>query len=380
MTSQQIAIAAVFALFATNFILIFALIVLKIVHRRRVANHTRRHGEYLGLLSRHLSYEHHTDPITEEMAHDEAFLDAVIDLRNTVAGPEVDKLALIANRFDLVSRQTARLRSRFPLGRRLRAAVSLAEMGDESSAQVLIEHLQDVEDEIRIQSARGLGRMGYSPAIDHILDRLEQESSWVLARFADTLVGFGKKASWPLMAYVKVNQSGGVTASVVEAIRVLGTIGDRDIGPQLARVADLTENAEVKIAAVDALGAIGGPLALPSLLDAFYSNDWRVRAKAATALGEVGDPSVLSELSEGLTDGVWWVRRNSAAALTLVPGGLPALYRALTLEDLFARDAAAEALEDAGELAQARANHSQGVATRDELRLLRHMRGGVMPE
>ncbi len=48
---------------------------------------------------------------------------------------------------------------------------------------------------------------------------------------------------------------------------------------------------------------------------------------------------------------------------------------ALVSEDHFARDAAAEALADAGELNRARTHHDAGVASHDELRLLRHMRG-----
>jgi HEAT repeat protein len=106
-----------------------------------------------------------------------------------------------------------------------------------------------------------------------------------------------------------------------------------------------------------------------------HSPDWRVRAKAATAFGEIGDPEVVPDLDAVLRDQNWWVRRNSAAALTRLPGGLDTLYMALVSEDHFARDAAAEALADAGELNRARTHHEAGVASHDELRLLRHMRG-----
>lgn len=375
MISLHAAFFAVVAVFSLDLVLLLGLVGFKTVHRRRVANHDRRRAAYVALLSRHLAFEYHTDPITEEMATDEAFLDAVIDLRSTVAGPEVEKLALIANRYGLVERQTARLRSRFPLGRRLRAAVSLAEMGNESSAQVLIEYLDDREPEIRIQSARGLGRMNHTPAIDHIVERLSEETPWVRVRFADTLLGFASNASWPLLAYIKVNHGGEDVSGVVEAIRVLGTIGDREVGPQLAAVLGTANDLEVRIAAISALGSIGGPLIISSLLSAFHSDDWRAQAKAATALGEIGDPSVVSELSSGLSSRSWWVRRNSAAALTRLPGGLKALYTALTFEDHFVRDAAAEALADAGELVRARSLYEDGIAGHDELRLLSHMRG-----
>jgi HEAT repeat protein len=375
MTSLHIAFFVVVAVFSLDLVLLLGLITLKTVHRRRVVNHDRRRVAYVALLSRHLGFEYDTDPVTKEMATDEAFLDAIIDLRNTVAGPEVEKLALMANRYGLIERQTRRLASRFPLRRRLRAAVSLAEMGDESSAHALIKHLDDREPEIRIQSARGLGRMNHIRAIDLIVERLEKETPWVRARFADTLLGFSSKASRPLLAYVEANHACEDPSGVIEVVRVLGAIGDREAGPALTAVLDESDNPEVEIALVSALGSIGGPLSIPSLVAALHSPDWRVRAKAATAFGEIGDPEVIPDLDAALRDQNWWVRRNSAAALTRLPGGLDTLYTALVFEDHFARDAAAEALADAGELNRARAHHEAGMASHDELRLLRHMRG-----
>jgi HEAT repeat protein len=298
----------------------------------------------------------------------------VIDLRNTLTGVEVTKLSLIANRYELINRQSRRLRARFPLTRRLRAAVSLAELGNEQSAALLMEHLDDNEPEIRIQAARGLARIGHTPAIDRIVDRLEVEDAWVRARFGDSLATFGSGASQPLMAYVRVNHLAGDTDAVVQAITTLGVIGDHTVGPQLADVLEEATIPDVQIAAVASLGSVGGSHVLASLLTALASPDWRVRSKAATSLGMIGDESTAPYLVDALEDESWWVRRNSAAALTQIADGVPLLYRALTSQDMFARDAAAEALEDVGELAKARHDHEAGTATDDELRLLRHMR------
>lgn len=378
MNSVQVAMAAVLVVFALNAVLLGGLIALKAVHRRRDQRRDRRRKNYLQLLSSHLAFEHFTEPITEQMSRDEAFLDAIIDLRNTVSGPEVEKLAMIATRNGVVADRVNRLRSRFPLGRRLRAAVALAEMGDSSSSSVLMEHLSDREDEIRVQAARGLGRMGHAPAIKAILDRLAVETPWVRARFGDTLVGFGANASHSVMSYIEDEHLTGPTPATTQAIRVIGAIGDVEMGPRLTSVLPQAVDAEIRIGVVEALGSVGGPPAVPTLLEAYGSEDWRVAAKAATALGEIGDPSAIGALSNGLEDEVWWVRRNSAAALAMLPGGITALYDALTSRDPFARDAAAEALDDAGELAKARAKHDVGEATRDELRLLRHMRGSEL--
>lgn len=370
MDGTTIGLIAVGVVFGVDLCLLLGLVSLKAVHRRRMERHESRRAAYVGVLSRHLAFQNHTDPIGANAGDDDAFIDAVIDLRNVVSGAEIDTLAGIVDRVGLAKRQVARLRSRFPLGRRLRAAVSLAEIGDESTAPILIEHLDDREPEVRIQCARGLGRIQYTAAIDPILDRLGREHPWVRARFADTLVGYGAKATWPLIAYIRVNLGHDENVGVIEAIRVLRTIGDRDAGPPLADVLRSTIDPEVQIAAVEALGTVGGPLALSPLLDAYRSSDWRLRAKAASALGEIGDPTVDAALAAGLEDENWWVRRNSAAALASLPGGNALLITTLRAGDPYARDAAAEALADSGALGEARDRIESGHGTESDHLLL----------
>ena len=372
MNPNNPAIIAVLVILSVDALLVAALILSKAIHRRRIETHDRRQAEYLALIASHLSSAGQTEPMDKRVANDPAFLDAVIDVRNALAGPEVETLSGIVERYGLAKRQAARLRSRFPLGRRLRAVVSLAEMGDESSANVLVEHLSDREPEVRIQCARGLGRMQWTPAIDAIVGRFTLESPWVRSRFADTLVGFGSKATWPLVAHIRVNHKF-ETAGPTAAIRTLATIGDLEAGPPLISILEEATDPEIQIAAIEALGSVGGPLALNPLERMFDSDDWRLRSKAATALGEIGGPSAIPTLTRGLEDSDWWVRRNSAAALTHLPGGIPALYSSLERPDPSTSDAAAEALTDAGELIAARRRFEGGAATEQDLTLLHHM-------
>ena len=355
------------------FAMLLGLVTLKAINRRRALRRRERHTRYVALISRRIAAKDTLEPIDGSAVDDDAFLDAVIDIRNVVTGRQIDTLAGIIDGVGLARRQEARLRSRFPLGRRLRAAVSLAEIGDESTAPVLMAHLSDLEPEIRIQCARGLGRMQYEPGIDAILERFGLEAPWVRARFADTLVGFGTKATWPLVAYVRANLTHDHIHGVVEAIRVLGVIGDREVGPSLAGILRVATEPEVRIAAIESLGMVGGPLAIRPLKYTFRSPDWRLRAKSATSLGHIGDPSINRVLASGLQDSNWWVRRNSASALAALPGGDELLLLAIGSDDPFARDAAAEALADCGVLAAARERHDAGKATDGDRLLLAHV-------
>ena len=353
MTGIELAQFSVLIIFAVNAALLGTLIALKVIHRRRMLNHDRRRDAYVSLLSRHVAFEHCTDPITPAMAEDPAFLDALIDVRNVVAGPELATLKQIVKRHGVIAHQVSRLQSPFPLGRRLRAAVALAELGDETSAPILIEHLGDREPEIRIQSARGLGRIRWTPAIDRIVRRFSIETPWVRMRFSDTLITFGDSATWPLLAYVRINHKHETDGPKL-ALRTLAQIEDREAVGPIIQILNESTNLEIQIAAIEALGELGSPQAIWALSDMFVSDRWELRAKAATAFGAIGDSTVVPLLVSGLHDREWWVRRNTAAALAQMPTGIATLYEALKDDDPFAADAAAEALTDIGELVAAR--------------------------
>lgn len=361
----------VLIVFGVNTLALAALILLKVVHRRRMKSHVRRRRTYVTLLSKHVAFEHCTDPISAEMAEDPAFLDALIDVRNAVAGPELATLDQIVSRHGVIAHQVKNLQAPFPLGRRLRAAVALAEIGDESSAPILMEHLDDREQEIRIQAARGLGRIKWTPAIDRIVWRFGIETPWVRVRFSDTLTTFGAKATWPLLAYVKINHRYDTEGPKL-ALRTLAQIEDREAVKPILEVLAQTTNLEIQIAAIEALGELGSPGAVPALSEMLTSPHWELRAKAATALGNIGDTWATPLLLTALRDPDWWVRRNSAAAIARMPAGIKTLYEALESDDRFAADSAAEALTDAGELVLARRRGARTDESTEEP-LLAHM-------
>ncbi|HUG31795.1 MAG TPA: HEAT repeat domain-containing protein [Acidimicrobiia bacterium] len=353
MTSELLLPVILLIIFTINAILLTALAILKVVHRRRTLAHNIRRKQYLGLLSRHLAYTHYTEPITEAMAEDPAFLDALIDMRNAISGDEVATLGRIVNRHGVIERQMRFLDSSLLLGRRLRAAVALAELGDETSAETLMEHLDDREPEIRIQCARGLGRIRWTPAIDEIVSRFSGEIPWVRTRFSDTLVGYGTKATWPLLAYVRINHRFDSEGPAL-ALRTIAQIQDDQAVTPLLEILARSPQFEVKLATIEALGDIGSPEALPDLEPLLDASEWEVRAKTAGALGGLGDPSAIPRLIESMRDANWWVRRSAAAAVAQLPGGIATLHHTLDDQDPFAADAAAEALIDAGELVSAR--------------------------
>lgn len=349
MQADPILLLAVLVIFSINAALVVALILLKVTHRRKTTTHDVRRQRYLQTLSCHVSIENCDQPITKAMAEDQAFLDALIDMRNAITGDDLKALRDIVRTHGIIERQVKRLDSPFPLGRRLRAAVALAELGDESAADALVLHLEDREPEIRIQCARGLGRIRWTPAIDHILWRFRVESPWVQARFSDVLAGFGSSATWPLLAFVRINHSFDPDGTAL-ALHTLGQVqDDQAVAPLLEILGEATD-VEVEMAAVDALGSLGSSEATPAIVERLESAHPDLRAKAARALGGVRDPAAIPLLTMSMRDPNWSVRRASAAAISRLPGGVSALLGLLEDDDPFAADAAAEALTDIGEL------------------------------
>lgn len=369
MNGIQLVQQVVLVVFGLNALMMLTMILLKAIHRHRMKEHDRRYSAYVALLSRHIAYENCTDPIEKRSVAQRAFLDALIDVRNAVVGPEIQTVRGIVDRFGVVERLASALQRGWTRGRRLRAAVALAELSDESSAQLLMDHVDDSDPEVRIQAARGLGRMQWTPAIDLIVERFGIDEPWVRSRFADTLVGFGAKATWPLAAYVKVNHHHEIPGAVA-AIETLATIGDKEAVLPILDVLEDAPDAEVAITAIESLGRLGGALVAEPLRAAAGSEDWRIKAKAVAALGEIGDTVSRPVLAERLTDANFWVRRNSATALAHIPGGTEELLAALEGEDPYAADAAVEALVDRGDLSAARRHVSEGTAGESDFKLL----------
>lgn len=368
---------ALTSIFALNALLLAVILVVKPLHRSRRQGHDRRRSTYISILARHLALPENKVDMGRRVADDQAFLDALIDLRSIVKGPEAETLGTIVDTFEISHTQARRLRGRHRGDRRLRAAVALAELADPSVAPVLMEHLSDPEQEVRIQCARGLARMRWLPAISAILVRFESETPWVRSRFADTLVDFGDAATWPLLSHIRVNHRLGL-AETPTAIRTLGVIGDPESVVPLLDILEEATDPEVQIAIIETLGRIGAPMAFDPVEKAARSEDWRLRAKAATALATLGDASVVPTLALGLEDANWWVRRNSASALTRFGDGVDILYSTLLSEDGYASDSAAEALGDAGEVISARERIEAGIASRRDFDLIEYVEGSVV--
>lgn len=151
------------------------------------------------------------------------------------------------------------------------------------------------------------------------------------------------------------------------------------LGPRLASLGG-DPDASVRKAAVDTLSRLGAPEAVPTALALLDDPVLFVRAHAARALGELRRADLAASLLPLLADREWWVRLAAKQALEAM--GRPAaaaLESALDHPDRFARNGAAEVLQNLGVLDDLARGVLAGARGTDEARLRRAVQAGGRP-
>ena len=106
---------------------------------------------------------------------------------------------------------------------------------------------------------------------------------------------------------------------------------------------------QVRKAAVETLGAVGGDNAAAAALGLLGDPVWYVRAHAARALGDLGVVETAPHVIGLLANQQWWVRQAAKESLEKMgPGVWRDLVKCLDHPDAFARNGAAEVLQNLG--------------------------------
>lgn len=228
--------------------------------------------------------------------------------------------------------------------RRVEGAEKLGRMMSRQPLPDLVRLMQDPVPEVRIRAAKALGAIGGLEAVESLLGALRDTNRWSALRIADILAGLGQAAVQPLLhEFPRLPP-----LARVPAIDILGRLRSPEAVPLLTELLlDADENARAR--AAHSLGVIGDPRATPPLIRALEDPAWPVRAMAAKAIGMLAGPDGIGALEQALGDREWWVRSNAADALRHKGGpGHRALVRLLDGTDVYAAQKAASMLQEAG--------------------------------
>ncbi|MCK6513122.1 HEAT repeat domain-containing protein [Myxococcota bacterium] len=238
---------------------------------------------------------------------------------------------------------------------RMAAGHTLAQIG-ERSLVVLQKALRDPRREVRLAAIKALEERAQHPAFFAILRKALEDKDLLVQEAAILAVGSaeqsGASAVDALIPYLNAPQA----ALRQGAIWTLSRIGKAAV-PALRKAA-LLDSWWWRVAAIDALGAIG-PAAAPAalgLLQGLHHTQWQVRRSAAFAIPTIGRDLLrywpakhaISELIRALLDGQWQVRYGAIAALRWygpqAVAAIPALQKQLTAHEPIIRQAAERAL------------------------------------
>ena len=242
----------------------------------------------------------------------------------------------------LVRRASGRPRTEWGRWRRVSALQRLERARHPAVPRLLRRVLHDPDPTIAAAAIRTLGDVGDDWAIDLLLDAL-RHGDGSRSRIASELE---RLAPAPGPRLVPLLRHGDPVVRFWGAtlLRPYPELGE----PNLIELT-WDPDANVRAAAVETLGARDGPAVETALSARLADNEWFVRVHAARAVGHVVGAEAAPSLARLLSDQRWWVRAAAKDALRgMGSDAVPSLLASLTHDDLFARNGAAEVLQDVG--------------------------------
>ncbi|MBI5640139.1 MAG: HEAT repeat domain-containing protein [Nitrospirae bacterium] len=180
--------------------------------------------------------------------------------------------------------------------------------------------------------------------IHKLIQKLPEQDWWSRQRTISCLIGHPEKE---YIAYLENGIRNHEHADIRNtAMEVYKALGSRALPSLAALLCD--NDSEVRLFAANVLCAIEEREALPFLISSVHDRDVNVRAASAEALGRIGDRRAIPVLKEKLHDEEW-VAIAAVNALGEIGGGeaLELLYDCLCMEGC--REMAVSAIEKAGD-------------------------------
>ena len=242
----------------------------------------------------------------------------------------------------LVRRVRRRPRTEWGSWRRITALQRLGRAHHRAVPGLVRTLLDEPDPRIAVAAIRSLGEIGDDWSIEILLDALRRGSG-SRSRVAAVLEELAPAPGDRLVGLLRDGDP---------AVRFWGATLLHAY-PDLAEATliELTWDADpnVRAAAVETLGMRSGKDVGTALLARLADDEWFVRVHAARAAGHVVGAEAAPSIARLLADERWWVRTAAKDALRgLRTEAVPALLSVLGHEDRFARNGAAEVLQDIG--------------------------------
>ncbi len=206
------------------------------------------------------------------------------------------------------------------------AARRLGLMGAPAVTRTLRALLKDPNAEVRIAAARAMIELGRGEWLSDLILSLDEENTFSALRLADVIMEAGPQASGALIGYLSTGRQ---PRRIAIAVEILGDMRAHEAEPVIQHLLVDSDSVDVRAACCRALGRFESPLALEILSRCLCDPSWVVRSQAVQALGQIGDPAAIPWVEPLLAAPEPWLVAAAAKALyRMGPLGEQALHRA----------------------------------------------------
>jgi hypothetical protein len=262
------------------------------------------------------------------------------ELAPNLSGEQRHALEKLATDIRLIERSEERCRSRI-WWRRLQGARILTLLG--GGENVIPQLFNDRRFEVRAQAAEWSADHPDPVILERLLEMLGDERTLCRFTVQDSLLRLGSATVEPLAR--RLRQPRRPLHEVTAALGIAAFMSE----PALLEPAlDLCSDSrpEVRAAAANVVGSLGGDRATAALLKLLHDSAPAVRASACRGLGKLAHWPAAAALARLLRDDTWIVRREASLALRgLGTPGILLLRRFVNDEDRFAADMAKQVLD-----------------------------------
>jgi len=289
-----------------------ALIGARVIHKGRRARRAARRAIVLPELVHHIGGLIPGSLDLKGLETDAVLMAEVVrDLAGLVRGQERNGL-MTALRALGVDQALRRLLRRGSTVHRVLAAEALVFFPGEDTYAALQEASRRDDHRVRLSALRSAIELGHAPPIGEMLDSVIGGTERASLLFSDLLQrAVRTQIEDAVAALGRPDLPRPVRVMLMQA---LGGSGDaRVLAPLLlaARSAD----AEIRAAALGALGVLGHPGAAEVVEEALGDDDWQVRLKAIECVRRVGLIEFFAQVMVRANDEVWWVRYRAGQTL-----------------------------------------------------------------
>ncbi len=192
-------------------------------------------------------------------------------------------------------------------GIRLEAAQSLGKRADASAVPALVRAIEDADPDVRVAAVEALGAIGDPTAVEPLLAVVKTQPEVTVEngelRYTAALTALGRIGGTAAIQRLLELEADTVSLVVLGAVSAvtdaLEALDAADVPALTAALKHADE--DVRLEAIDRLGAIGGP-AVDVLLGQLGSKVAAIKAAAVEALGVAGDARATAALVKALAD------------------------------------------------------------------------------